>query len=391
MTYRLIFSFMCLVAATPLASSDLSTDPGDATVTHQAERAAEQLAQAGQLLAQAEGAENRVRALTETVRAYETGLAALRTGMTQAALKDAELQERLQARENDISRLLASLMTIERAGTPALLAHPAGALGTARAGMILADVTPALEKEAVALSDALQEIRDLTALQREAEETLLSGLAEAEMARAALSDALRARTGLPRRFIEDPVKTALLIAASETLTEFAGSLDIVASAIVPGSLPDISDRRGRLSLPVAKGAIDDSDNAPAYPALHLLTPDKALVTTPVPAALRYRGPLLDYGNVVILEPQTGILIVMGGLDTVFGEIGQVLPGGSPVGWMPGPGAPDATDAATAIDADAHLSGAEPRAGSQATQTLYIEIRENNIPVDPLTWFAVTEG
>ncbi|MEM9911706.1 MAG: peptidase M23, partial [Pseudomonadota bacterium] len=109
------------------------------------------------------------------------------------------------------------------------------------------------------------------------------------------------------------------------------------------------------------------------------------VTTPVPATLRYRGPLLDYGNVVIVEPQQGILIVMAGLETVFGEIGQVLPGGSPVGWMPGPSLSESGLG------DAHVSATEPGAGSQDTQTLYIEIREKNIPVDPLTWFAAIEG
>ncbi|MEM9845914.1 MAG: peptidase M23, partial [Pseudomonadota bacterium] len=204
-------------------------------------------------------------------------------------------------------------------------------------------------------------------------------------ARTALSEAVVNRTDLPRRFIGDPVKIALLLAASETMAEFAGSLDIIARSVAPGSLPDIAYRRGRLSLPIAGSEVTENSDRSAPPSLRLASPGKALVTTPVPATLRYHGPLLDYGNVVILEPQTGILIIMAGLDTVFGEIGQVLPGGSPVGWMPDANAPQETHA------DAHLSAPEASAGSQGSQTLYIEIRENNIPVDPLTWFAATEG
>jgi hypothetical protein len=39
-------------------------------------------------LAEAEGARDRVEALTETVRAYEQGLLALREGVRQAALRE---------------------------------------------------------------------------------------------------------------------------------------------------------------------------------------------------------------------------------------------------------------------------------------------------------------
>ena len=43
-----------------------------------------------------------------------------------------------------------------------------------------------------------------------------------------------------------------------------------------------------------------------------------------PATIRYRGPLLDYGNVMILEPARGYLMIFAGLAQVFGETGDVL-------------------------------------------------------------------
>jgi septal ring factor EnvC (AmiA/AmiB activator) len=91
--------------------------------------------------------------------------------------------------------------------------------------------------------------------------------------------------------------------------------------------------------------------------------------------------LLDYGNVIILEPQAGILLVLAGLDVVYGETGQVLPGGSPVGLMGGP-AP-ATDLAS--------SGSLQETGAEHSETLYIEVREDNSPVDPARWFKTDEG
>jgi len=117
------------------------------------------------------------------------------------------------------------------------------------------------------------------------------------------------------------------------------------------------------------------------PGIVLATRPRALVTTPVPATLRYRGPLLDYGNVIILEPQAGLLMVFAGLDTVYGRTGEVLPGGSPVGLMGGAG--DGRDLLAAAETEA--GGNDIGAGR--AQTLYIEVRQDNSPVDPLAWFA----
>ena len=113
------------------------------------------------------------------------------------------------------------------------------------------------------------------------------------------------------------------------------------------------------------------------PGLILATRPRALVTTPTAATIRYLGPLLDFGNVVILEPQAGLLLVMAGLDVVYGQAGQVLPSGSPVGLMGGKDAEIGTI----------LSQAGEGAGTEASETLYIEVREDNAPVDPDAWFA----
>ena len=55
----------------------------------------------------------------------------------------------------------------------------------------------------------------------------------------------------------------------------------------------------------------------------------AVVTTPWAATIRYRGPLLDYGNVMIVEPARGYLLVVAGLSEVFGETGDVLAAACP--------------------------------------------------------------
>ena len=81
---------------------------------------------------------------------------------------------------------------------------------------------------------------------------------------------------------------------------------------------------------------DEADAAGVRrPGLTLATRPRALVTAPWPATIRYRGPLLDYGNVMILEPGGGYLLVLAGLDTVYGEVGEVVAAGAPLGLMGG--------------------------------------------------------
>lgn len=352
-----------------------------------ASAAASDLDAAARSLAAAEGAADRVDALTETLQAYEKGLSALRDSLRHAVGREAELTADLTAREDEIARLLSVLQGMGRAPAPTLLLHPAGATGTARSGMILSDVAPALNARADALRGKLREVRTMRALQDSAVEQLAQGLDGVQKARTALSQAVADRTDLPRRFTADPEGTALLIASAETLTSFATGLSAIVEgdrvAAAPPSVP-VETRKGALDLPVPGRVLRRAGEADAAgitrPGLVLATRPRALVTTPFAATIRYLGPLLDYGNVMILEPQPGILLVLAGLDVVYGSVGQVLPEGAPVGLMGGED-PRPGDI---------LSDASSGSGTDRTETLYLELRRDNEPEDPEPWFAVTK-
>ena len=375
-------AFAGILMAGAVAAQEPAATPDPAA---NARAAAERLSRAGQMLDDAQSARNRVKALSETVRAYEDGLEAMREGLRRAAIREETLTRDLQSREDDIARLLGVLMAMGETPAPVLLLHPSGPVGTARSGMIVAEVTPALNARATDLRERLNEVAILRSLQETAADTLANGLQGAQKARTALSQAIADRTDLPRRFTEDPVKTALLIASTETLEGFASGLSEIAVDEAPGSLPGIADRKGELPLPVEgrilRRAGEQDAAGIARPGIVMATRPRALVTTPAPATVRYRGPLLDYGNVIILEPQAGILLVLAGLDVVYGDIGQVLPGGSPVGLMGG----------TTPAADLVSSGSAQETDAERSETLYIEVREDNSPVDPAQWFQTDEG
>jgi len=345
-----------------------------------AREAAQQLEQATLQLEQAGSARDRVRALTETVKAYEAGLTAMRDGLRRAARREVQLVEKLSAREDEIAELLGVLQAIETSSPPVLMLHPSGPLGAARSGMMLAEVTPSLTARADALRQDVEEVRTLRLLQESAVATLETGLAGVQTARAELSKAIADRQDLPKRFTEDPVRTAILISATETLDGFASGLAEIADGEIPESAANISNRKGDLMLPVrglVLRAFGEADAAGIRRnGLVVATRPRALVSSPTAATIRYRGPLLDLGNVMILEPQPDTLFVFSGLAEVFGEAGQVIPEGTPIGLMGG--------ATPEIGAILSLSG--EGSGTDRSETLYIEVREGESPVDPSNWF-----
>ncbi|ABF65488.1 peptidase M23B [Ruegeria sp. TM1040] len=359
----------------------VAQDPGDAAL-----EAAVALEEASERLDAAKSANDRVKALTETVRAYEAGLQAMREGLRRVARRETQLTTQLKAREDEVADLLGVITTIETSTPPVLMLHPSGPLGAARSAMMLAEVTPGLQARADALRNDLQEVRDLRHLQQSAALQLEKGLQGVQAARAALSTAIADRQDLPKRFIEDPVQTAILISSTETLTGFADGLTLIAEASgVEPNGADISDLRGDLPLPVEglllRGYGEQDAAGVARAGILVATRPRALVSTPTAATIRYLGPLLDLGNVVILEPQPDTLFILSGLAEVFGEAGQVIPEGTPVGLMGGEVA-----ASSAI-----LSLSGEGGGTGRSETLYIEVRMENSPVDPETWFRTGQG
>ena len=87
------------------------------------------------------------------------------------------------------------------------------------------------------------------------------------------------------------------------------------------------------------------------------TRSQAQVISPYDGTVIFAGPFRGYGNLIIIEHGQGYLSLLAGLEAVDCELGQMLLAGEPVGQMPESG-------------DARL---------------YVELRKDNHPVNPLTW------
>lgn len=336
-----------------------------------AQDAALKLQAAQEQLRAAETARDRVEALTQTVQAYEAGLAAMRQGQREIALQEAILADELVLRREELAQLIGVLSAISTTPQQVLRSGPLGPLETVRAGMLVADVTPGLEAEVARVTALLNDTRTLKEARTTAAESLVAGLQGAQTARAALGQALSERTDLPARFEEDPVQTALLVASAETLGAFAAQV-----ADGRPAETTVLTAQGNLPLPVEGFVLPDDGSG--RDGVRIGAAPRALVTTPVPATILFQGALLDYGTVVILEPAADVLFVMAGFDEVFGQTGQVLSAGDPIGLL---GAAEGYDDGILTENAGFDTG-------QPVQALYLEVRQGQGPVNPDAWFAL---
>lgn len=374
----------CGALSVPAGAQEPATSPANQAVAEAEEAAALLRAAMGQL-AEAVSADDQVVALTEVIRGYELGLAALREGLRQASARETELRARFEAQRGQLSRVLGAMTALQQSPESTMLLHPAGALANARSGMLLSGVTPGLRAEAEALQADLDEIATVRELQSNAATMLGSGLDSVQEARRLLSSAVTDRSSMPVRFAEDPAELQALRDAAQSLSDFATGIAKMEKD-VGAPMEDFEGAQGSLRLPVIGSILRPYDEPDAAgvsrPGWVIATAPAALVQTPWPATIRYRGPFLDYGNVMITEPSRGYLMIFAGLAQVFGEVGDVLNAGDPIGLMGGAEAP-AQEFGSRFVADATSGGQAGR-----SETLYLELRRGNETLDPAEWFVL---
>lgn len=356
--------------------------PAWASTPEEVARAAQGLSEAQRAIEAADGEDSgAVVALGRAVAAYERALGTLRDVVIGAGAKERRLALDLAARQEELERLLAALQAIGRNPPPALGLHPSGPVGAARAAGVMARMTPELQAQADELSRRLADLEAARALRRKGLEDLAAGLKHLEAAQAKLADQMGADPVIqPDGMAEDiDAAMALVLRDSMTLTALAAAL-----AAAPGR-PEVTEGGEAMSWPV-NGMIQlgyrDPDSAGVRrPGLVMLAPPLSVVSAPASAMVRYAGPFLDYGFVVVLEADDGALVLLAGMAQLGVRTGQPVSRGDPVGLLGGrmPGAEEYVMA----------PGGESDAG--LNESLYIEIRHGREPVDPVSLFAGRNG
>ena len=341
-----------------------------------------------QLITAATSAQTRERELNDV----EQRLAVYET-------REAGAMRALAGERGKLASLLAVLQRMGREPPPALIVRPDDATAAARSAMLLSAVLPAVQTEAARLGKNLvefQKLRQKAAQERlkvaaasgalEKDRNLLSELLTQRRATAVQTDQQLKETQVRIRGLAEQAGDlrALIVSLNEDtkVSGVGGGGQIVTNRIASAggarSVP-LDGLRGMLTLPANGELISLFGSADGTggrsPGIYLQTRAGSQVTSPCDGKIMFAGPFRGYGQMLIIAANGGYHVLLAGLTSIDGVVGQVVLAGEPVGKM-GARAPGRQNV---------QQGQTPK--GIGGERLYIEFRRNGVPVDPAPWFG----
>ena len=349
-------------------------------------------------------------AAAQRVRLAEIEVADIEERLSDLIVREFEVRGRLDGADAEIANVLAALQRISLNPPPALVVDPDDALGSARGAMLIAAIVPQLREIADSVAADLQSLNEIKAAALAEEETLKANheVLEEEQLRIATLIAAR-KQGIAQMSTSLEAEEAEAIELAEraaTLRELIGALSeraasgaTAAPATTDPDLPQLSPEAIQLAFanaartqpavpfPLTRGYLAQPANGATAMAFgsndgrggiaqgqSILTRPEAQVVAPADGWVLYKGPYLNYGQIVILNTGGGYTALLAGLDSVAVEIGQFVQMGEPLGLM----------------GSRTIGRTVTTSAGNAQPTLYIELRQNNEPFDPAGWWADNE-
>lgn len=345
-------------------------------------------------------------AAAQRVKLAEIEVADVEERLAALIVQELEVRGRLDGSNAEIANVLAALERISLNPPPPLIVDPDDALGSARSAMLIAAIVPQLQAKAEAVTSDLKALTDIKTQALTEEATLKANyeVLEEEQLRIATLIAAR-RQGIDQRNQElesEEAEAVALASRATTLQELISSLSRRATAVntpPPAADPDapvltpeqiqlalantartepalpFGNVRGYLTMPANGVNVLDYGSSDGFGGLShgvsLVTRAEAQVVAPADGWVLYKGPYLNYGQIVILNTGQNYTALLAGLDAVSVDIGQFVQMGMPLGTM-----------------GSRTIGRSVTTNAGAAQpTLYIELRQNNEPIDPTGWWA----
>jgi septal ring factor EnvC (AmiA/AmiB activator) len=341
---------------------------------------------------------------------------------TLAALSDEE-QEKSVALETERARLTQAVLALQRLSTQpreALLFSSETPIDAARTARLLGIITPELDARARSLQSDLNELHEMREQMAQERDQLSKAVTKLAKENDRLSDLIRKKGQVQKSTLAESAsaqnKLEKLAGQAKNLQDLIDRLNKAkaetgpavaaaapsnqqVAALAPGNptaapataqrmqqpanfrnFPDAGriDAKNPIFAP-ARGRIlthfgDATDTGGASKGLVLETRPGAQIVAPFDGRIAFEGPFRSYGQILIIEHGGGYHTVLAGLDRVDAVVGQWLLAGEPVGSMAPVGAPQG-------------SGDVSPAGRPK---LYLELRRNGQPVDPVPWFSTAE-
>jgi murein hydrolase activator len=343
----------------------------------------------------------------EAVQAREAALSTLEAQLQSLGVDEAQKRAVIARSHAQEAELLAALARIARNPPEVLALGPLTPEDAVRTGILLGGTVPRLQSEARSLS---LELGELHRLRQEIESKKLAVELERhglDSDQRRLDDLIQRKTALRDQAVQgaedSKQRLAKLSAEAGDLHDLIQKLEAERKAkeaarqaqVAAIPRPDATVRpetvtapppvTGDHGRPRAVRPFDKARGAMVYPVsgtlalrygeldefgvsskgLTLITRADAVVVAPFDGQVEFAGPFKGYGQILIIQHGDGYHSLLAGLDRIDGVVGDWVVAGEPVGAMgSGSGEP------------------QPR--------LYLELRHNGQPINPLPWLATRD-
>ena len=363
--------------AVPVAAQELL--PGPLQQLQELERALEQsrlrqqeLARQAARLAQELGTlRAQLVAAAEAVQQQEARITLINARLDLLRAEEATRSEALMREHRDLAVVLASLARLSRQPPATMVAGPGAAIDLVRSSLLLAAVVPGLQERARDAVNELVSIRELRRAIAEEQAGLADAHRQLETERGRLAGLLEQKGAEQAQTqtaaLAERQRVTRMAAEAQDLRDLLGRLDAEPGFDVgpPEGTRPFAEARGRLPLPARSKVIRSwGDVDPlGFPARGLTVEivEGAQVVAPYDGRIVFADAFRSYGQLLIISHGGGYHTLIAGLYRIDGQVGQWLLAGEPVG--------------------------QASHGENGKSTLYVELRRNGEPINPLPWLS----
>ena len=345
-------------------------------------------------------------AAAQRVKMAEIEVADIEERLSTLIASELEVRGRLDGSNAEIANVLAALERISLNPPPALIVDPDDALGSARSAILISAIVPQLRAKADAVTADLKQLNDIKAAALAEEATLKANFSVLEEEQLRIATLIAARKqGIDVRSSElaaQEAEAVALAARATTLKDLIDSLSARANAVQTPSAPTdpnavtmtpeqirvalansartepampFANAKGYLTMPANGVNVVDYGAGDGFGGIShgisVVTRAEAQVVAPADGWVLYKGPYLNYGQIIILNTGQNYTTLLAGLDAVSVDIGQFVLMGEPLGTM----------------GSRTIGRTVTTSAGNSQPTLYIELRQNNEPLDPTGWWA----
>lgn len=315
---------------------------------------------------------------------HEASVIELEDRLAELARIEKDKLSLLSKRREQFSHVLAALLRMARHPPEALIAAPISPSDTVRGAILLRAAVPAIEDRATTLRSDLSELtraRQRTVQRRQQLASVRSGL---DIERQRLDGLMAQKNKLKKRTDSQTTKAEKrireLVKKSKNLQDLMARLKVEKTnkqktASPTASQPPlqnkkrvaplISKARGTLPFPAVGRLVgrygQAMESGLTRKGITIETGVGAQVIVPHDGVVVFAGPFKGYGRLLIIEHGEGYHSLLAGLARIDSVIGQHVLSGEPAGIMGG------------------LINDPP--------VLYVELRRNGQPINPLPWLA----